>query len=65
MYQNYPVTHVGKAIHVDIEVIDAPLDYSILLGCSYKYSMSAVASVVSRKTCFPHEGKIITIDLLT
>jgi len=65
MYHNFQVTLVGKTIHIDIEVIDAPLDYNILLGCSYTYAMSVVASAVFHNMFFPHEGKIVTIDQLT
>ena len=52
-------------ICIDVEVIETPLDYNILLGCSYTYVMSAVPSVVHCKMSFPHNGKIVTIDLLT
>ena len=49
---------------VDIEVIDTPLDYNILLGCSYTYAMSFVPSAVHHKMFFPHNGNIFTIDQL-
>ena len=52
----------GKTILIDIEVIDAPLDYNILFRHSYMYAMKAVASFVFRKMMFPHNGKIVTID---
>jgi hypothetical protein len=52
----------GKTILIDIEVIDAQLDYNILLGCSYMYAMKAVASSVFRTIMFPHNGNIVTID---
>jgi len=65
MYCKCLVTLAGKTIHVDIKVIDAPLNYNILLGRSYIYAMLAIASAVFRKMCFPHEGKIVTIDQLT
>lgn len=58
------MTLAGKTIQVDIEVIEAPLDYNILLGRSYMYPMSIFTSIVFRNMCFPHEGKIITIDQL-
>ena len=65
MYRNYPVTFASKTVHVAIEVIDAPLDYKILLGRSYTYAMSTVTSTVFHKMCFPHEGNIVTIDQST
>lgn len=46
----------------DIEVMDAPLDYNIILGCIYTYAMLALTSAVHCKMLFPHNGKIITID---
>ena len=65
MYHNCPMTLAGKIVHVDIEVIDAPLDYNILLGRSYTYAMSTFASAMFCKMYFPHEGKIVTVDQLT
>ena len=52
----------GKTILIDIEVIDAPLDYNILFGRSHMYAMKAVASSVFRTIMFPHNEKIITVD---
>jgi hypothetical protein len=65
LFQNVPIELGGKTILIDIEVIDAPLDYNILFGRSYMYAMKAVASSVFRTMMFPHNGKIITIDQLT
>jgi hypothetical protein len=62
LFQNVPVELGGKTIFIDIEVIDAPLDYNILFGRSYMYAMKAVASSVFRTMIFPHNGKIVTID---
>ena len=53
-----------KAVSVEVEVIDAPLDYNLLLGRSWTYAMSTIASAVLRVVVFPHEGKLITIDQL-
>jgi hypothetical protein len=54
----------GKTVTVDIEVVDAPLDYNLLLGRSWFYAMTAVASSVFRCAQFPHQGKIVTVDQL-
>jgi hypothetical protein len=62
LFQNVPVELGGKTILIDIEVIDAPLDYNILFGRSYMYAMKAVASSVFQTMMFPHNGKIVTID---
>ena len=65
LFRNCPITLAGKTVCVDVEVIDTPLDYNILLGRSYTYAMSAVPSIVFCKMSFPHNGKIVTIDQLT
>jgi hypothetical protein len=62
LFQNVPIELRGKTILIDIEVINAPLDYNILFGHSYMYTMKAVASSVFRMIMFPHNRKIITID---
>ena len=49
---------------IEVEVIDAPLDYNLLLGRSWTYAMSSIASVVFRVVVFPHEGKLVTVDQL-
>jgi len=65
MYHNYPLALTSKTIHVNLDFIDAPLYYNILLGHSYTYAMLVVTSTIFHKMCFPHEGNIITIDQLT
>jgi hypothetical protein len=65
LFQNVPVELGGKTILIDIEVIDAQLDYNIFLGCTYMYAMKAVASSVFWTIMFPHNGKIVTIDQVT
>jgi hypothetical protein len=62
LFQNVPVELRGKTILIDIELIDAPLDYNILFDRSYMYAMKAVASSVFRTMMFPHNRKIVTID---
>jgi hypothetical protein len=62
LFQNVTIKLGGKTILIEIEVIDAPLDYNILFGHIYMYAMKAVASSVFRTMMFPHKGKIITID---
>ena len=55
----------GKSVSVEVEVIDAPLDYNLLLGRSWTYAMSAIALAVLRVVVFPHEGKLVTVDQLS
>ena len=52
----------GNMVEVDVEVVDAPLDYYFLLGFNWNYAMTAIMSSVFRTLCFPHDGKIMTID---
>jgi hypothetical protein len=46
----------GKTICVEVEVVNAPLDYNLLLGRSWNYSMQVVVAIVFRVLLFPHEG---------
>ena len=34
----------GKTVAIEVEVVDAPLDYNLLLGRNWMYSMQAIAS---------------------
>jgi hypothetical protein len=65
IFQNVPIELGGKTILIDIEVIEAQLEYNILLGRTYMYAMKAVASSIFRTIMFPHNGKIVTIDQVT
>ena len=60
-----PITLAGKIVMIDIEVVNAQLDYNLILERSYMYAMRAVASTVFYLMMFPHEGKIMTVDQLT
>ena len=55
----------GKTVAIEVKVVDAPLDYNLLLGRNWMYSMQAVASYVFLIVCFPHNGKIVMIDQMT
>jgi hypothetical protein len=54
----------GKIVTVDVKVVDDPFDYNLLLGRSWFYAMTVVASSVFQCVQFPHQGKIVTIDQL-
>jgi hypothetical protein len=56
------MTLKGKTVSADIEVVDAPLDYNLLLGRSWFYAMTYVVSIVFCVLQFPHQGKIIIVD---
>ena len=62
---SFPVTLGGKTVNVEVEVVDAPIDYNLLLGRSWTYVMEAVPSSYFRCIKFPHEGKLVTIDQLS
>jgi hypothetical protein len=38
---SFPVQLGGKMVEVDVEVVDAPLDYNLLLGCNWTYATNA------------------------
>ena len=61
----FPVTLGGKTVHMDVMVIPGPLDFHMLLGRDYTYAMEALVSSLFRVVCFPHEGRIVTIDQLS
>jgi hypothetical protein len=46
---------------VEVEVVDASLDYNLLLGRSWTYSMQAVVTTVFWVWLFPHEDRIVTL----
>ena len=62
--QDLPIGVEGKIVNLYVEVVDAPLDYNLLLGRSWSYAMTAIVSSVFRLIKFPHQGNIITIDQL-
>ena len=55
----FEIKLAGKAVFVEVEVTDAPLDYNLLLGRSWTYAMSAIASTIFQVVVFPHEGKLV------
>jgi hypothetical protein len=55
----------GKTMCVEVEVVDAPLNYNLLLGRSWTYAMQFVVATVFQVLLFPHEGRIVTIDQLS
>eukprot|EP00253_Pinus_taeda_P034330 PITA_34330 len=55
----FPICVGGKVVNIEIEVIDANLDYNHLLGRNWVYEMDAIISTLFRVICFPHEGKIV------
>ena len=52
----------GNTIAIAVKVVDAPLDYNILLSRNWIYNMQVVASSLFRVVCFPLDGKVVTVD---
>jgi hypothetical protein len=65
LYHNIPIELAKKQVLIDIKVVNIPLDYNILLGCSYIYAMKVVSFSILCTTKLPQEGKAITIYHLT
>ena len=61
----FPITLGGKTVFIDILVTQGALDFSLLLGRDYVYAMGALVSSLFRVVCFPHDGRIMTIDQLS
>ena len=51
----------GKTVAIEVEVVDVPLDYNLLLGRNWIYNMQVVVSSLFRVVCFPLDGRIVTI----
>jgi hypothetical protein len=64
LLQSVPIQLGCKIVTIDVEVVDAPLDYNLLLGRSWFYAMTVVASSVFQCVQFPHQEKIVTVDEL-
>jgi len=54
----------GKTVKLEVEIVDANLNYNLLLGQIWEIAMFCVVSSLFRVLRFPCEGKIITIDQL-
>jgi len=61
----FPITLGGKTIYIDVLVTQGVLDFSLLLGHDYVYAMGALVSSLFHVVCFPHDGRIVTIDQLS
>jgi hypothetical protein len=55
----------GNMVEVEVEVVDAPLDYNLLLGHYWTYAMVVVVSSILCTLCFHHQGEIVMVDLLS
>ena len=46
---------------MNVMVVQGPLDYNLLLGRDYIYSMGVVVSSLFRVMCFLHEGRVVKL----
>ena len=56
-----PITLTGKTVYLNVMVVQGPLDYNLLLGHDYIYSMGAIVSSLFQVMCFPHEGRVVQL----
>ena len=56
---------VGKIVNIDVEVVNGPLEYNILLRIPWVYAMTVIVSTYFRMIAFPHKGFIIVINQLS
>jgi hypothetical protein len=59
------ITLEGKEVTVEVDVFDAPINYNLLLGCSWIDFIRAIVSTLFHVICFPHQGKFVTVDQLS
>ena len=60
----FPITLGGKTVYIDVSVTQGSSEFNLLLGRDYIYAMGALVSSLFRVVCFPHNGRIVTIDQL-
>jgi len=58
---NVPIILGGKTVHMNVMVVQGPLDYNLPLGRDYIYCMGAIVSSLFRVICFPHEGRVVKL----
>ena len=58
---NFPITLRRKIVHLNVMVVQGPLDYNLRLRRDYIYSMVAIVCSLFRVMCFPYEGKMVQL----
>lgn len=58
----FPFEIQGKNFFIDIEVVDAQLEYNILLGRNSIYTMKFGTYTMFHLMMFPHNGKVVMLD---
>jgi hypothetical protein len=59
-----PISIGGKIFSVDVIVVQGMLDFNMILGHDYVYSMNVVVSTLFWLMHVPHNGSIVTINQL-
>lgn len=54
----------GKIVSIEVEVIDAPIYYNFMLGCTWFYEMKVAMYSIFQLVCFPHLVNVVMIDQL-
>lgn len=62
---NLLITLEGKTVELEVEVVDANLNYNLLIERSWTHPMFCVVSSLFHVLRFPHEGKIVTVDQIS
>lgn len=52
-------------INVEVEVVDAKINYNLLLCRSWTHAMLCIPSILFHVLKFPQEGKIVIVDHLS
>ena len=55
----------GNTISGEVEVVDAPLNYNLLLDRNWIYARKAIISSVFHKVCFPFKDQTMMIDQMS
>ena len=59
---SFDIKLTGKIVSIEFEVVDAHLDYNLLLGRICTNAMCVIPLLLLCFLVFPHEGNIVTIN---
>jgi hypothetical protein len=60
-----PIELGDNIVSAKVEVVDSPLKYNLLLGCTWLYGIMIVGFALFWILLFPHQGNIVTIDQIS
>ena len=58
---SFPITLRRKIVYLNVMVVQGHLDYNLLLGRDYIYSMGAIVFSLFQVMCFPPEGRVVQL----